>query len=333
MATVLSCIMPVYNAAEYLDAAVESILSQSWPYFELLLIDDGSTDESGALCDKWNRQDDRVRVKHQVNKGVAAARNTGLSLAQGRILCFVDADDVLKAGAFAAILPAFDNRGRDLVSFGYEYILPEGSKTVQHPAFVCESREEFWPHFLPFYKEGLFFSLCNKAYRADIIKENGLTFHEDRRTGEDLAFNLAYFSLAGSLEHLDAVYYEYRSHPVTLTRSATLDNMEISRGVLHQVRDFLMENGQAELYPQLVASQLPWDAANFFDLLTDSSKPYTLQERREGLEKLFGDDLWYTALLTELERREGRYAKFLCFAAKRKNLFLATLPARLRGCK
>ena len=162
MPAVLSCIMPVYNAAPYLPAALESVLSQSFAYFELLLIDDGSTDDSPRLCDEAALRDVRVRVLHQPNAGVAAARNKGLALAQGRYLCFVDSDDVLLPGAFAKIVRAMEG-GPDLVSFNFVFCTPERRTPAEYPAFSAPEKADFWPHFVGYYRANQFFSLCNKA--------------------------------------------------------------------------------------------------------------------------------------------------------------------------
>lgn len=91
----LSVIVPVYNVADYLPACLDSILGQTFTDFELLLIDDGSTDRSGAICDDYARRDARIRAVHRVNAGVSAARNAGLDMARGEFITFVDSDDAL----------------------------------------------------------------------------------------------------------------------------------------------------------------------------------------------------------------------------------------------
>lgn len=333
MPAVISCIMPVYNAAPYLPAALESVLSQSFAYFELLLIDDGSTDESPHLCDEAALHDSRVRVIHQANAGVAAARNKGLALAEGRYLCFVDSDDVLLPGAFAAIVRAMDGGRLDLVSFNFVFCTPTSRTPAQYTAFSAPTKAEFWPHFMEYYRANQFFSLCNKAYRTAFVRQHGLTFETALRTGEDIAFNFSAFSLAGAMAHLNDCLYEYWHHEATLTRAATLDNMAVCRRVLEGVRAFLTHNGQADLYLRLEEAQLPWDASNFYTLLLDSSKPYTLAQRREGLAQLFGNEPWHAALLRALARPENAYQRYLAFAARRKSVFFATLPLRLKGCK
>ena len=96
----ISVIVPVYRARDTLDACVESILAQDFPDMELILVDDGSPDGSGELCDAWARRDERIRVIHQANGGASAARTAGLVAAGGRYLSFVDADDRLLPGLY-----------------------------------------------------------------------------------------------------------------------------------------------------------------------------------------------------------------------------------------
>ena len=325
MAAVLSCIMPVYNAAPYLDAAIESITGQSWPFFELLLIDDGSTDSSGSLCDAWARRDERIRVIHQSNKGVSCARNAGLEAAEGRIVCFVDADDKLLPNAFASILPAFENRNRDLVSFGMAYNEDGKQALLSHPALSCDQMDLFWPHFVSYYSSGLFPSLCNKAYRTEIIKANHLRFDRTCRLGEDLEFNLAYWGFAHSFEHIDRQFYEYRILPQSLSRCVITDRMESNRKIFSKLKNFLHRQGQGQLYPLLVAALLPWQAGRFFDELLDPDQACSRSQRRAGLDRLFADEMWHAALLSELSKRTGKHSKALRFAVAHKNSWLATL--------
>ena len=331
MSTVLSCIIPVYNAEKYLKKSVESVLSQSFAWFELILVDNASTDESRKLCEEFARQDERVKVITQPKQGVAAARNAGVEAANGRYITFVDADDVLLPKAFEKCVQAMENQNLDLVSFDFVFRSDSQDTPAAYPAFSTQTLAEFWPHFVEYYQANLFFALWNKVYRTQLIKGHCLCFDESMRTGEDIAFNCAYLKNCNKIQHLGSCYYEYWAHPQTLTRQPSLEHMENSQRILHLVRDFLEQCGQSQLYPPLVASQLPWDTACFFDLLPDSSRDYTLQQRKTGLEQLFRNKIWHTALLTQLEEREGRYHQFLRFAVQHKSIRLALLPAVMRS--
>ena len=124
-----SIIVPVYRAEDFLDDCVRSILSQSFSDFELLLVDDGSPDGCGALCDKFAKADRRVRAFHQENRGVSAARNLGLLNATGTYILFVDADDHLVPGALAAIREVQGKIGAsDFLYWDFCDALPEGMR-------------------------------------------------------------------------------------------------------------------------------------------------------------------------------------------------------------
>ena len=97
---IISVIVPVYNTEKYLDECIQSILSQTFADFELLLVDDGSTDGSGNICDKYAIQDERIKVFHQENRGVTAARKLGVKYSNGNYICFVDSDDKISYTAF-----------------------------------------------------------------------------------------------------------------------------------------------------------------------------------------------------------------------------------------
>ena len=122
MDPIISVIVPVYNVASYLAQCLESIVHQSYIALEVLLIDDGSTDLSGQICDAFAAKDDRVHVIHQVNAGAAAARNTGLDKATGEYLAFVDSDDYLEEDAFAYMLGELQKEQADIIQCSYRDI-------------------------------------------------------------------------------------------------------------------------------------------------------------------------------------------------------------------
>ena len=328
MAPLLSCAMPVYNARATLARAAESVLGQDFADLELLLVDDGSTDGSAALCDVFAQKDRRVRVLHRKNGGAAAARNTALDAAAGEYLTFADADDVLLPGACSALAAALGQKP-DLASFGFCW--RDGGKTTPaaYPPFAC-GKAGLWEHFPGYYRANQFFPLWNKAYRLALIRQAGLRFDQSLRTGEDVAFNFEYFLHAQSFVHLGGCRYEYWVYPSTLTHAATLDNLETSQRVLDQLAAFLRAAGQSRLAGPLIEAQRPHDAASFYTLLLDRTKPYTPAQRAAGLETLFQSPVWYPALLRGLGGVPGLYGAWLRLAARLKSPALACLPLRLR---
>lgn len=141
----ISVIVPVYNTEKYLDKCIQSILAQTYTDFELLLIDDGSTDSSGAICDKYAEQDSRVRVFHKENGGVSSARNLGLDNVNGEWIAFVDSDDWVEENWLGALMEIIDkDNDIDIVRFGYirnddDY----EQKIVSSQDFILVNKEDY----------------------------------------------------------------------------------------------------------------------------------------------------------------------------------------------
>lgn len=125
----ISIIMPVYNTAPYLGEAVSSVLAQSWPDWELVITDDGSTDGSAGICDDWAARDSRIRVFHQENGGVSRARNRALAESRGEYVCFLDSDDYWEASCLKTLLSMQEKAGGIPVCCGY-YAHEGGKKTA-----------------------------------------------------------------------------------------------------------------------------------------------------------------------------------------------------------
>ena len=119
---VVSVIVPVYNSASYLHRCIDSILGQNYREIEVILVDDGSTDSSGEICDSYSRKDSRVRVIHTPNRGVSCARNAGLEGSNGSFVCFVDSDDFLEDYAIKALVEGHKRSRADLVVGGFNKV-------------------------------------------------------------------------------------------------------------------------------------------------------------------------------------------------------------------
>ena len=125
----ISVVILVYNVEKYLDKCIESIIRQTYKKFEVILIDDGSTDSSGKLCDNWADKDSRIQVIHQKNRGSSAARNAGIRRATGEFLVFIDSDDYVSEHLFEHFIQAMD-RNTDWALCRYEYIYPNNDSKV-----------------------------------------------------------------------------------------------------------------------------------------------------------------------------------------------------------
>ena len=201
----ISVIVPVYNCAPYVERCVRSIAAQTYKDLEIICVDDGSSDDSGAVLDVLAAEDARIRVIHQKNAGVSAARNSGLRIASGELITFVDGDDALEPDMYETLLPYFENPDVEIVHCGYKRMGLDGSvKDVNGTgAVVIQDRYEAARCLVG----GRLFvgSLCNKVYRAHLF--DGFEMDEKIAINEDILANAELFLRAGKSVFLDVGKY------------------------------------------------------------------------------------------------------------------------------
>jgi glycosyltransferase involved in cell wall biosynthesis len=192
--SLISIIMPVYNAQERLEKSIEAVLFQTYYNLELILVDDGSKDQSAEICDRFAQKDTRVRVIHQENSGVSAARNHGIDISKGDLIAFVDADDKILPNAYEMVLAEWEN-DMDLMIFGMTfdyYKKGKLAKQVQRSIDekVCFTKERLDKYFFELHEANYFLPCWNKVFRASVIKENKIIFESKMAILEDFKFVL-----------------------------------------------------------------------------------------------------------------------------------------------
>lgn len=209
----ISIILPIYNAEQYLHRCIDSILAQSYTDFELLLVDDGSTDGSDAICDEYAVKDNRVRVFHKANGGVSSARNLGLDNAQGEYITFCDADDYVGVDWLAGFSEAIASNA-DLAIQGYYAI--EGNNTQEKVFAPCQGDtiEDKRLLITLLMREEMYGYLWVKLFRRQIIEEYSIRFDEQSTFREDEQFFSKYMEYAASFTCVDRVGYYYIVPPV-----------------------------------------------------------------------------------------------------------------------
>ncbi|MDO5417254.1 MAG: glycosyltransferase family 2 protein [Lachnospiraceae bacterium] len=210
MTPVVSIIVPVYNAEAYLKRCVNSILNQEYMNFELLLIDDGSTDSSGEICEEYAGRDARVRVVHKENSGVSDTRNLAIEMAEGAYLQFVDSDDWLTADATKLMVRAAQENSCDLVITDFYRVVGE---RVSQKGDIEEdgvlNQEAFAACMMENPSDFYYGVLWNKLYRRDIIERYQLRMDSEISWCEDFMFNLEYIRHAESFYALRTPVYYY----------------------------------------------------------------------------------------------------------------------------
>lgn len=204
----ISVIVPVYKAESHINRCVDSILAQTFTGFELILVDDGSPDRSGAICDEYACKDSRVRVVHKPNGGVSSARNAGLDAAKGNWITFVDSDDYI-AEAYLADLyaPTYD-----LVIGSYAEVLPFENTTTPLilQAFTCDLLDTEQVQRLIKCNEKKWIYCCwGRLYRRSIIENNHIRFDTRYYSGEDTVFMAEYFICCNSVKIIEEANYFY----------------------------------------------------------------------------------------------------------------------------
>lgn len=211
MDALLSIIVPVFNTEQYLPRCLDSILSQSFTDFELLLIDDGSTDSSGAICDAYAEMDGRVRAFHKVNGGVSSARNVGLKEAKGEWVCFVDSDDEFLPDGLQVLVNGVSEEV-DMVMAGYE-MCDENEKLtylveVRTERIISDERaakEMFSPS--DYWYEGY---IWGKMFRQSIVESSNLLFAEDIYFNEDRLFLVEFvYAMKRNVYYTTVPVYKY----------------------------------------------------------------------------------------------------------------------------
>ena len=215
MTHMISVIIPVYNAEPYLKRCIDSVLSQSWGSFELLLVDDGSSDNSGKICDEYANKDARIKVFHKENGGVSSARNVGLRNACGNWISFVDADDSVEPDYLKNLLGHADETIDLVVSYSKRY-LKRGIIKESYPSILIDD-SNFEQMFV---KNDMHWHTApwSKLFRTEIIKKNGLMFCEGMHICEDALFVYSYMLLSRSLyisNDTDYCYYSERENTLT----------------------------------------------------------------------------------------------------------------------
>ena len=210
MSPKVSVIVPVHNAQATLSRCINSIIHQEYTDLELLLIDDGSTDGSGAICDEFASQDERVMVVHKENSGVSDSRNLALSRARGVYLQFVDSDDWITPDATKRFVKTAEESGCDLVIADFyrvigERLSPKGNIDAAEPF----SREQYAAYMMENPADFYYGVLWNKLFRREIVEQYHLRMDPSVSWCEDFMFNLEYIRHARVFSAIQIPLYYY----------------------------------------------------------------------------------------------------------------------------
>lgn len=233
--TMLSIIVPIYNTEKYLKECIDSILAQSFRKFELIMVDDGSTDSSGRIADEYATIDSRIVVIHKKNEGLVRARITGLERATGEYVGFVDSDDWIGHNHFTRLMESAISKGTDIV-IGDNVVYRAGNISAVHQGieYGYYNSEQIKDKLIPIMmfdknmKLGISPSLCTKIIKRDILYKNQINVPVNLRLGEDAACFYPCLCAASSVEYIsgceDYFYRVYKESMSHTTRKIDTEN-------------------------------------------------------------------------------------------------------------
>ncbi len=242
----ISVIVPVYKVEPYLRECLDSVLAQTFSDFELILVDDGSPDHCGTICDYYASQDKRIHVIHQMNKGQSKARNAGLDIATGKYVYFLDSDDYISPKLFETAV-SYMNKGNDMVRFCLNKVYEDRISQIDYMQghFKLdddESRKQFYIQVLLRYLIG--WEACGGFFRRDIIEKAKLRFEDNRIIfAEDLYFTICYCLFVNTIEVIgDHLYYYRQREGSTMSIQDTRLNANRMNNLSKAVFSFFQEN-------------------------------------------------------------------------------------------
>ena len=218
MKPLLTVVIPVYNVEKYLNRCLKSILIQEWKNYDIILVDDGSTDRSPQICDDYVKAYDFISVIHKENGGLSEARNTGISHAKGDYVYFPDSDDWLEPQTFKELAEVLESREFDIISFNREFVKGEEDVIISDPieTQVFEGKDAFVQMLKHSYITGF---ANDKIYKKSLFVDNNISFPKGKYY-EDLGTNYKLFLSAKKVYATNQKYYHYLiDNPDSITQS------------------------------------------------------------------------------------------------------------------
>lgn len=254
----LSIIIPVYNAEKYLKECIDSVLRQKLEDYEVILVDDGSTDSSLKICRSYESKNSRIKVLHQTNQGVSSARNSGIKQANGDWLTFIDSDDVIDDTFFLQFNKS--PKTCDLIVGQYKGFTNNGNYIIEKeiPTGIYEGENCIKDFLSTYMNYPVLKGPCGKFYRTAITKD--ISFNINQKVGEDTVFNLKYLKKCNSIEVIENAFYLYRKREIPSQVKYAL-SIEDSAEYLYRsyieylkldIRCLEFEKAQFEFYKSLV---------------------------------------------------------------------------------
>ena len=209
----VSIVVPVYNGAPYINHCVEQIKAQTYKNLEVILVNDGSTDDSKEVCGEAIKSDDRFKLVNKENGGTSTTRNKGIDNAHGKYIAFFDCDDEYDPAMIETLVSEMESHDADLVSCGYYFKVQAGDETYledkSYPYRFFPDFESMKNEYVAIWDSDMFYNVWNKLYRMDVIEKNHIRYREGHVYTEDRVFNRAFVKACNGVVLVDKCLYYY----------------------------------------------------------------------------------------------------------------------------
>lgn len=324
----ISIVVPVYNSEKYLTRCIDSILTQTFSDFELILINDGSKDKSGVICEDYASKDNRIKAIHAENGGVSKARNLGISIAVGDYLMFCDSDDYVESNWCSSHYEYIAKGEKILPISGIRFVYNFGNHDYKEVLKVFNQKKvSNKGKYFETYKNGLSGSVCCKIYERSIIVENSIFFKDNVNRAEDLLFNLSYMKHIDSYITIPLITYNYvHSNENSLINTYRQDLYSVTAMVFNAWLDYFKN---MECSKDDIKEFNTWYYHNFLNCLKNTfdnrNKDNILRKFRHNNFILNTREFIDCIELADMSKEDFRYIKIL----KTKNFYIVWLLEKM----
>lgn len=310
-----SIIVPVYNAEDYLEESIKSILKQSYKNFELILVDDGSTDNSGIICDKFIKKDARVKVVHQKNQKATKARINGIKQAKGDYIYSVDADDYINENLLEIVKNKIEKFNPDVLMFRYNKVTEDGKIIGEIPKYEKEgfvSKKEF---YIKDFKNASLNSVVIKVIKKSKINLEDLEKIDGINQGEDLLLTTTFLKNISQLYLFNDVLYSYRTNPNSIVNVFQINKLRdllyLHKTLLKNIKEFKDSRLENELYKSYLESTFK------YILMLSYQENIDFNKKKEVFEEIREEE-FYQECLKYYDKNFGLRNKIIHFFFTKK---------------
>ncbi|RHO88706.1 glycosyltransferase family 2 protein [Ruminococcus sp. AF41-9] len=340
IADLVSVVLPIYKVEKYLNRCIESVVNQTYSNLEIILVDDGSPDSCPNMCDEWKKKDSRIVVIHKENGGLGEARNSGISAANGKYICFFDSDDYVSNETIEKAVAVANDTKADIVTFGYATVDSAGSISrifkpeTKKDVYRNESIEnEFLPDLIAQTRtsenRNILMSACTSLYSTRLIKEAKWKFVSEREIiAEDLYSLLILYKSVKCVSILHESLYYYCENKSSLTHTYREDRYERIKEFYVKTINKAMDLGYSSEIVERI--RLPYYSFTIaaLKLISHAECPY--RKKREYIGAVLTDEMFGKTLKHLDLKEEGINRKILWLVMKMKWVDICYVLTRLR---